>query len=87
MLGAWAGSSWREETVELRPGDVLVLYTDGVTDARGESGRFGDARLLATLRGTAGAAGAVAAIERALNDFQHGAQADDTAVLAVDLPA
>ena len=32
------------------------------------------------------AAGAVAAIDRALNAFQRGPQADDTAVLAFDLP-
>ena len=38
------------------------------------------------LRGVTDAAGAVAAIDRALNAFQVGPQADDTAVLAVDLP-
>ncbi len=74
-------SRWRSSR-----GDVLVLYTDGVTDTRGADGRFGDARLLATLRGVQDAPGAVAAIDRALNAFQVGAQADDTAVLALDLP-
>jgi serine phosphatase RsbU (regulator of sigma subunit) len=85
MLGAWPDSRWRTETVTLEPGDVLVLYTDGVTDTRGAEGRFGDARLLETLRGVTDAPGAVAAIDRALNAFQVGAQADDTAVLALDL--
>ena len=65
---------------------MLVLYTDGVTDARGADGRFGDARLLETLRGVEDAAGAVAAIDRALNALPTGPQADDTAVLALDLP-
>jgi serine phosphatase RsbU (regulator of sigma subunit) len=86
MAGAWADSTWRVDTLELQPGDVLVLYTDGVTDARGAEGRFGEARLRETLRESQDAAGAVAAIERALNDFQTGPQADDTAVLALDLP-
>jgi PAS domain S-box-containing protein len=86
MLGAWSDSRWRVERVELQPGDVLVLYTDGVTDARGTGDRFGDARLLETLRGATDARGAVAAIERALDEFQHGPQADDTAVLAIDVP-
>ncbi len=45
LLGGWAESSWEEQTVELGPDDVLVLYTDGVTDARGESERFGLQRL------------------------------------------
>lgn len=86
MLGAWSDARWQPESLALEPGDVLVLYTDGVTDAAGEDGRFGDERLLAALRGTRDAAGAVAAIDRALNAFQRGEQADDTAVLAIDLP-
>jgi hypothetical protein len=57
-----------------------------VTDTVGSGGRFGDDRLLETLRGVTDAAGAVAAIDAALNAFQHGGQADDTAVLALDLP-
>jgi PAS domain S-box-containing protein len=87
MLGAWSDGTWRPESLGLEPGDVLVLYTDGVTDAEGADERFGDERLLAALRGVTDAAGAVAAIDRALNAFQVGAQADDTAVLALDLPA
>lgn len=65
---------------------MLVLYTDGVTDSRGQPGRFGDARLFDTLRGVTSAADAVSAIDRALTNFQFGEQADDTAILAVDLP-
>ena len=61
---------------------MLVLFTDGVTDTVGDDGRFGEERLVAALRGVTDAAGAVAAIERALNAFQLGGQADDTAVLA-----
>ena len=86
MLGAWPDSTWREDTIELVDGDVLVLYTDGVTDTRGQPGRFGDARLFETLRGVTSAADAVSAIDRALTNFQFGAQADDTAILALDLP-
>ncbi len=86
VLGAWPDSTWRAEPVELVDGDVLVLYTDGVTDTRGDDGRFGEARLLAALRGATGAAEAVTAIDRALTEFQRGPQADDTAILALDLP-
>jgi PAS domain S-box-containing protein len=86
MLGAWTEGEWPRTTTTLAPGDVLVLYTDGVTDARGEDSRFGDANLLKSLNGVTDAAGAVAAIDRALNAFQRGSQADDTAVLAADIP-
>jgi serine phosphatase RsbU (regulator of sigma subunit) len=86
MLGAWADSRWRADRVDLLPGDVLVLFSDGVTDTVGETERFGETRLFTALRGSRSAEQAVAAIDAALNDFQHGAQADDTAVLALDLP-
>jgi serine phosphatase RsbU (regulator of sigma subunit) len=86
MVGAWPDAAWQAETLTLAAGDVLVLYTDGVTDAKGESDRFGEQRLLEVLRGVTDAAGAVAAIDRALSAFQAGSQADDTAVLAADIP-
>lgn len=83
MVGAFADSTWRPETLTLAPGDVLVLYTDGVIDADGDDERFGDERLTETLRGTADASDAVGRIRRALEAFEVGAQADDTAVLAI----
>ena len=45
--------AWQCETaeVELAPGDTLVLYTDGVTEAASADGEeFGESRLLDTLR-------------------------------------
>ena len=49
---------WEEATIAIGPGDTLLLYTDGVTDTPGETERFGDARLVATL--TAAPEGAAA---------------------------
>jgi sigma-B regulation protein RsbU (phosphoserine phosphatase) len=69
--------------IELHPGDVLVLYTDGVFDAVGASGRFGEERLRRTVVGVRDADDAVARIDDALSAFEVGARADDTAVLAV----
>ena len=83
MVGAFDDSTWKPDTLTLAPGDVLVLYTDGVIDADGDDERFGDERLTETLRGTADASDAVGRIRRALEAFEVGAQADDTAVLAI----
>jgi serine phosphatase RsbU (regulator of sigma subunit) len=41
-LGIDPQTSWREETVQLAAGDVLMLYTDGVTDAQNSQGEFID---------------------------------------------
>jgi PAS domain S-box-containing protein len=84
MLGAYAFDGWARDSVELDPGDVLVLYTDGVFDAVGPDGRFGEERLQRTIAGVRDAGDAVARIDRALTAFEVGAQADDTAVLAVE---
>jgi serine phosphatase RsbU (regulator of sigma subunit) len=84
MLGAYDVDAWERATVALEPGDVLVLYTDGVFDAVGAGGRFGEDRLQRTLAGVDGAGDAVARIDAALSAFEVGPQADDTAVLAVE---
>ncbi len=84
MLGAYAFDDWARSTVDLAAGDVLALYTDGVFDAVGADGRFGEERLRRTLEGVCEAGDAVARIDKALTGFEVGAQADDTAVLAVE---
>ncbi|MEA2385094.1 MAG: hypothetical protein QOH72_5065 [Solirubrobacteraceae bacterium] len=85
LLGALEVADWPAEEVVLGAGDRLVLYTDGVTDARGAEDRFGDHRLLSVLSGVDGAPPAelVRAIDGALRGFQSGPQRDDTALLAV----
>jgi sigma-B regulation protein RsbU (phosphoserine phosphatase) len=54
--GTWIGAArdiearTQDSTCELRSGDVLVLYTDGVTEARNRQGeRFGPERLAAAV--------------------------------------
>jgi serine phosphatase RsbU (regulator of sigma subunit)/PAS domain-containing protein len=84
MLGAFDVRGWSRTNVELEPGDVLVLYTDGVFDTVGGDGRFGEQRLQAALAGVEHAPDAVARIDAALSAFEVGEQADDTAVLAVE---
>ena len=41
-LGIDSETSWREETISLAPGELLMLYTDGVSDAQNNRGEFID---------------------------------------------
>ena len=68
----------------MKPGDCLVLYTDGVLDTVGEVSRFGEERLMRALAGNADSPDQrTGALREALRDFQSGVQRDDVAVLAV----
>jgi len=55
IVGAFADAAFEEETVQLVDGDLLVMFTDGVTEARGPGDEeFGEHRLMACLRANAG---------------------------------
>ena len=56
LLGVVDEPNWPPVAVAIEPGDQLVLYTDGVIEARGEGGeRFGSERLRLGLEGCDGA--------------------------------
>jgi serine phosphatase RsbU (regulator of sigma subunit) len=78
---------FRAETVDLAPGDLLFVVSDGVTEAFAtDGGLFGEERLMAVLRGLArpSAAEALAAVEAAVNAFAAGCeQSDDITCLAL----
>jgi sigma-B regulation protein RsbU (phosphoserine phosphatase) len=70
--------------VDLAPGDRLLLYTDGVTEARRDRDEYGEERLLACAsRSAPGAASLVAAVLDEVLEFQSGVPRDDVALLAV----
>lgn len=51
VLAGMEGIRYRTNTVQLKPGDLLYLYTDGVTEATdAENNLFGEARLQAVLQ-------------------------------------
>jgi serine phosphatase RsbU (regulator of sigma subunit) len=83
LLGAFEQGHWLAATLDIRAGDVLVLYTDGVLDARGPDSRFGEERLEQTLGGVVSAEEAVERIQQALLDFGGHDQDDDIAALAI----
>jgi sigma-B regulation protein RsbU (phosphoserine phosphatase) len=54
-LGVVEDATWEQGAVQLAPGDVLVLYTDGVTDAEdGQGSSFSQERLLETVQANLG---------------------------------
>ncbi|MBH5336642.1 SpoIIE family protein phosphatase [Streptomyces pactum] len=90
LLGVVPDADMAETTVHLAPGDSLLLYTDGLTEARihGTGQRYGDEALLdfAARLAPATAQEVVAAVRRLLDGFGPGLD-DDTAVLAIGVPA
>ncbi|MGN6331451.1 MAG: PP2C family protein-serine/threonine phosphatase [Motilibacteraceae bacterium] len=90
LLGALDALNLPVHTSTLSAGDVLLLYTDGATEARHRTGSetielFGEDRLRALLAAAGGAPAADIAerIEAGVLDFQAGQPADDLAVLVL----
>ncbi len=83
VLGAFEDASWRVEHVHVAQGQQLVVVTDGVTEALGATGRFGEDRLRAELAGVVSPALATQKLEGALYDFTAGDLDDDAAILAI----
>jgi len=50
VVGLFDNLSFPEATVQLRPGDVLVAYSDGVTEPESDYGEFGEERLIQLVR-------------------------------------
>jgi sigma-B regulation protein RsbU (phosphoserine phosphatase) len=62
-LGILEDGSWEQEVVQLAPGNTLVLYTDGITDAQDpEEKLYGEQRLLEVIQANRG---------RPAQDVQH----------------
>ncbi|MGH9189258.1 MAG: SpoIIE family protein phosphatase, partial [Acidimicrobiales bacterium] len=88
LLGVTAEVQLHDVTVELGPGDMLVCFTDGITE-RHEGRRFfedgGVASLLEVTRGDIDAATVAARIEEGARSFVAGEPQDDMAVVVVRL--
>lgn len=85
MLGAFRVPARHEEELAVSPGDLLIAYTDGVVDTRGQTDRFGVERLRRLLAEQAGRSPAVAldAVAAELDAFAAGPIDDDVAAVAL----
>jgi phosphoserine phosphatase RsbU/P len=85
-LGIKADADYREGRTHLQMGDVLVIYSDGVTEAASPNGEeFGPTRLYEVVSRNvdASAAGIRDRIESALTKFSQGTQAADDITLVI----
>ena len=85
-LGIKANAEYREGRTTLQRGDVLVIYSDGVTEAASPNGEeFGPTRLYEVVSRNvdSSAAGIRDRIESALTKFSQGTQAADDITLVI----
>lgn len=89
ILGVFERIQLREARLDLAPGDLLLFYTDGITEAVNEEGEmFGEERLQAVIpavcrRCAGGAAEIVDAVTAALAQFTGGLEAMDDVTCVV----
>jgi PAS domain S-box-containing protein len=86
VLGVFPEAELRDTSLRLMPGEALVLYTDGVTEARSPDGDFfGEGSLRHLLSSCAGCDAVTFArrVKDAVLDFQEGYPRDDLAVLVL----
>jgi sigma-B regulation protein RsbU (phosphoserine phosphatase) len=86
VLGVFANQVFRSAVVELRPGDRVVLFTDGVTEASNIADEeFGEERLLQVLRENLGSSAREMQkqILRVAADFSGGIWRDDATLLII----
>lgn len=87
VLGIVDEATWEQHVVQLDVGDVLLLYTDGVTDAQNaEKELFGEKRLLEVIQANMGrSAGDIQkALIRQVHEFVGGSpQFDDITMIVI----
>jgi sigma-B regulation protein RsbU (phosphoserine phosphatase) len=92
LVGVFPDSRYTNTSVTLGPGDTLLLYTDGITEARSDETDNADGRyglnaldLFAAKLAPTDAETAVDALTSLLNSFGTGLE-DDAAILAISVP-
>lgn len=84
-LGAFENSKYEERPIKLNPGDIIVFYTDGVTEAKNEEEEFGTHRLKQVINDSSkmNAIEIMESIHNAVKDFTNGSSQEDDLTLVV----
>jgi phosphoserine phosphatase RsbU/P len=87
IVGLFPNAEYEQETVQLSPGDIVVIFSDGVSEAASESGEeFGDSRIESTVGRirTAPCDQILTTLLDVVRDFTKGtAQGDDITAVVV----
>jgi serine phosphatase RsbU (regulator of sigma subunit) len=88
VLGAFDFATFEASPVELAPGDLLFVYSDGLTEAENVAGEmFGEERVKEIIQreGTKGAAGVHEAVIVSIAEFTRGSdQTDDITIVIAE---
>ncbi len=86
-LGVSEDAQWRQKIIRIAPGDVLVMYTDGITEAQSPTGEFfGNDRIIdAVLSRAGGTAGEILTclLDTLVSFVGSHTHQDDIAILVV----
>jgi sigma-B regulation protein RsbU (phosphoserine phosphatase) len=84
-IGLAPGVQYEPAAIRLERGDTMLMFTDGIDEARGDDGFYGVERLTALLPAYAGAAPEVVcdAVEQSVVEYLDGRSHDDIALLAI----
>ncbi|HVT43128.1 MAG TPA: fused response regulator/phosphatase [Thermoanaerobaculia bacterium] len=77
LLGAMRGMRFEEHTTPVGPGDLLFVYTDGLTDRKGETGEFYSIDRITTILEESQAAGIDVIYDRLYDDIAGFASTED----------
>lgn len=87
VMGVLEDSKYVESEIQLRPGDVIIQYSDGITEAMDVNGKqFGDDNLLAVVNNVniSKPEAIINSVNSSVNSFSDGTeQFDDMTILAV----
>ena len=85
-LGVLPEARYDERPIAMRPGDVLVLYTDGISEAESAAGEHFGLQRVERLVGSMldqGASAIMAGLIAHVQEWSNGGQTDDVTVVVV----